>query len=163
MTLTVGAPELVLRAVAVYLFVLILIRMSGKRQLGQMSATEFVALLLISNAVQNAMNGGDNSLGAGLLLAVVLVAVSWGIAWINFRSRRIRSIFEGTPTLLIHKGKPVLANLKRELISEGELHTLLRKQGVHHLDIIKTAILESDGTITLERDETAAPLAKPLT
>ena len=163
MKLTVGAPELVLRAVAVYLFVLILIRMSGKRQLGQMSATEFVALLLISNAVQNAMNGGDNSLGAGLLLAVVLVAVSWGIAWIIFRSRRIRSIFEGTPTLLIHKGKPVLANLKRELISEGELHTLLRKQGVHRFDIIKTAILESDGTITLERDEALAALSKPFT
>ncbi len=162
MKLTVAAPELVLRAVAVYLFVLILIRMSGKRQLGQMSATEFVALLLISNAVQNAMNGGDNSLGAGLILAVVLVAVSWAIAWINFRSRRIRSIFEGTPTLLIHKGKPVLANLKRELISEGELHTLLRKQGVHRFDMIKTAILESDGTITLERDDAVAALSKPL-
>ena len=147
--LTVGPLELILRAVVVYLFVIILLRISGKRQLGQMSATEFVAILLISNAVQNSMNGGDNSLGAGLILATALVAVSWLIAWFNFRSIKLRSIFEGTPRLIIHHGAIVKNNLQRELISEGELHVLLRKQGIHRIADVKTGILESDGTLTL--------------
>ena len=152
----VAPSELVIRGVAVFLFVVILIRLAGKRQLGQMSATEFVAILLISNAVQNAMNGGDNSLIAGLFLALILVALSWGIAWINFRSRRIRAIFEGTPRLLMHKGEPIIKNLHKEMISLAELKTMLRKQGVHDFSDVRTAILESDGTLTIDR-HTSAP------
>src|SRR3954465_1368812 len=102
---TVSPIELVLRAAAVYLFVLILIRLSGKRQLGQMSATEFVAILLISNAVQNAMNGGDNSLAGGLILAATLIVISSLITYATFRSRTCGAIFEGSPTLLIHNSK----------------------------------------------------------
>src|ERR1700722_1466293 len=97
--------NLIIRAVVVYLAVLLLLRISGKRQMGQMGATEFVAILLISNAVQNAMNGGDNSLTGGLILATVLIVMSSLITYLTYKSSTFSSIFEGTPTLLIHHGK----------------------------------------------------------
>jgi uncharacterized membrane protein YcaP (DUF421 family) len=141
--------NLFVRAIVVYLSVLLLLRIAGKRQMGQMEATEFVALLLISNAVQNAMNGGDNSLAAGLFLACVLIGASALITYFTFKSRIIRSIFEGTPTLLIHKGKVISTNISKELISESELRTLLRKQGFHHVNDVEVAILEADGTLSI--------------
>ncbi len=161
MHVSIPVDELVVRALAVYLFVVILVRLSGKRQLGQMAATEFVAILLISNAVQNSMNGGDNSLGAGLLLATVLVAASWTISWINYRSRTARSVFEGTPSLLIRHGNPIDGNLRRELISHSELKTMLRKQGIHRMADVDSAILESDGTLTVERKEEPGAVHAP--
>jgi uncharacterized membrane protein YcaP (DUF421 family) len=125
---------------------------------GQMSATEFVAVMLISNAVQNAMNAGDNSLVGGLLLAVVLIALSYGISALTYRSVRARTLFEGTPTLLIHKGKLVAKSLRRERITPSELKSLLRRQGVHRFDEVHAGILESDGTLTLTRvSEVNAP------
>src|SRR5476649_1603564 len=89
--------SLVIRAVVVYVAVLVLLRISGKRQLGQMGATEFVAILLISNAVQNSMNGGDNSLSGGLLLAAVLVGLSTLISYLTCKHHFFSAIFEGTP------------------------------------------------------------------
>src|SRR5216110_3301154 len=101
----VSPANLVIRATVVYLFVLILIRISGKRQIGQMGPTEFVAILLISNAVQNAMNGGDNSLVGGLILAITLIVFATLFAYATFRSRRFEQLVQGRPTLLIHRGK----------------------------------------------------------
>jgi uncharacterized membrane protein YcaP (DUF421 family) len=149
--LSLSPWNLTFRAIVVYLSVLILLRVSGKRQLGQMGATEFVAILLISNAVQNAMNGGDNSLAGGLLLAGVLIALSTLISFLTYKSRIFRSLFEGTPTLLVHKGKMIPKHLAVERMSENELKVLLRKQGAHHLNEIETAILEADGTLSITK------------
>jgi uncharacterized membrane protein YcaP (DUF421 family) len=143
--------NLVIRAVVVYISVLILLRISGKRQIAQMGPTEFVAILLISNAVQNSMNGGDNSLIGGLLLALVLITVSWLISFLTYRSKFFESIFEGTPTLLIHKGKIIQKHMAKERLSETDLHHLLRHQGVHHFNEIDTAILEADGTLSITK------------
>src|SRR4051812_41912384 len=151
--MSVPAANLVVRGTVVYLAVLILLRISGKKQLGQMGATEFVALLLISNAVQNAMNGGDNSLVGGLILAVVLIALSWGISLLTFKSRRFSLLFEGRPTVLVHKGKAIDKNLARERLSLTELRILLRKQGIHGLDPDLTAILEADGSLSVSRGD----------
>jgi uncharacterized membrane protein YcaP (DUF421 family) len=151
MHLDVGWGELVLRGVAVYLFVLILLRITGKRQLGQMGATEFVAILLISNAVQNAMNGGDNSLAGGLILAATLIAMSALISYLTFKSRIFGVVFEGTPTLLVHNCKILHKNLERELLNETDLRILLRKQGMHEFKNIKTAILEADGSLSVTK------------
>src|SRR6478672_200293 len=112
--LSLPIENLVLRGTIVYLAVVILLRISGKRQLGQMGTTEFVALLLISNAVQNAMNGGDNSLAGGLILAVVLILLSVGISFLTFHSRFFSMVFEGTPRLLIHDGRIVEKALHKE-------------------------------------------------
>jgi len=153
-TLSVSPLDLILRAGVVYLTVLVLLRISGKRQMGQMGATEFVAILLISNAVQNSMNGGDNSLIGGVILAAVLVAISALISYLTYKSRFFSSIFEGTPTLLVHKGKTIAKNLAHERMSESELKMLLRKQGLHNLADIETAILEADGTLSVTRPQT---------
>lgn len=153
----VGPINLVIRAVVVYLVVLLLLRVSGKRQMGQMGATEFVAILLISNAVQNSMNGGDNSLIGGILLAAVLVGLSTLIAYLTYKSKLFSGIFEGTPTLLIHKGKLIAKHLASERMSETELRILLRKQGVHRWSEIDTAILEADGTLSVTRTEELKP------
>jgi uncharacterized membrane protein YcaP (DUF421 family) len=145
----IPASSLIIRGLVVYLSVLILLRISGKRQMGQMNATEFVAILLISNAVQNSMNGGDNSLVGGLLLASILILTSAAVSYLTYKSRFFSTIFEGTPTLLVHKGQMIKKNMDKELLSEAELRTLLRKQGFHHINEITTAILEADGTLTV--------------
>src|SRR4249919_2105578 len=119
--LTVPPLDLVIRATVVYLAVLLLLRIAGKRQLGQMGATEFVALLLISNAVQNSMNGGDNSLTGGLLLAVVLIALSWLISLATYKSKVAQRVFEGTPALFVHHGKVHEKNLAHERITRNDL------------------------------------------
>nr|BDT28924.1 hypothetical protein BHI3_23900 [Bacteriovorax sp. HI3] len=117
--------------------------------MGQMNATEFVAVLLISNAVQNSMNGGDNSLIGGLFLASVLIIMSTLIAYLTYKSKTASHIIEGTPTILIHRGKVVPQNIRKELLSEGELKTLLRKQGFHDIADIDVAILEADGKLSI--------------
>lgn len=148
-SLSVGPWDLVLRGFLVYIVIVVLLRVSGKRQMGQMGATEFVAILLISNAVQNSMNGGDNSLVGGIILAVVLITTSAFISFLTYKSKFFTSVFEGTPTLLIHKGHIIHKHLARELMRESELRTLLRKQGIHDIQDIETAILESDGTLSV--------------
>jgi len=154
--------HLVLRATVVYLAVLFLLRIGGKRQIGQMGTGEFVAILLISNAVQNAMNGGDNSITAGLILAAVLVALSALVAYLSFRSKRIESLFQGSPTVLIHRGKIIRKNLEKEFLNLHELKTYLRKQGIHDFQDIDEAILESDGSLSVTKcSELEEPKAGP--
>lgn len=150
-SLSLSPLDLILRGFIVYIVIVVLLRVSGKRQMGQMGATEFVAILLISNAVQNSMNGGDTSLIGGIILAVVLICSSTLISFLTYRSRVCTSIFEGTPTLLIHKGQVIPKNLARELMRESELKTLIRKQGIHDMHEIETAILEADGTLSITR------------
>jgi uncharacterized membrane protein YcaP (DUF421 family) len=149
--------SLVIRACLVYVAVLLLLRIAGKRQVGQMGMTEFVALLLISNAVQNAMNGGDNSLVGGMILAGVLIALATLFAYATYRSPRLEQVVQGRPTLLIHHGKILTRNLARELLSERELRHLLRKQGIQDLDEIAEAVLESDGFISIVRKSEIVP------
>ena len=146
---SVSVLELVIRAVIVYGFILFLIRISGKRQLGQLSAIEFVTILLISNAVQNAMNAGDNSLYGGMVLAAVLVVISMGVAILSYRYKKFRHLVEGTPTILVRRGELIHSHLEKERLTREELMTLLRRQGFHKIHDIDLAILESDGTLTV--------------
>lgn len=120
--------------------------------MGQMSATEFVAILLISNAVQNSMNGGDNSLVGGLILASILISLSWGISWLTFRYRKAKHLFEGTPTLLIHRGKVIEKHLLQERMPHSELMMLLRKQGIHDIHEVNSAVLESDASLSVTKN-----------
>jgi uncharacterized membrane protein YcaP (DUF421 family) len=150
--LSVPSYNLIIRATVVYLSILLLLRISGKRQIGQMGPTEFVAILLISNAVQNAMNAGDNSLAGGLILAAILIILSTGISYLTFKSKFFEKIFEGTPTLIVHHGRPIIANMNKERLSLSELKSLLRKQGIHDMKDVGTAVLEPDGSLSLSRE-----------
>ena len=143
--------DLAIRGVTVYLTVLVLLRISGKKQMGQMGPTEFVAILLISNAVQNSMNGGYNSLVGGLWLAIVLIALSALLSYLTYRSRFFSEFFEGTPRLVVHKGHILKDALRKERMSVAELKTLIRKQGFHDCREIHAAILESDGYLSVVR------------
>ena len=151
--LSVSPLELVVRAVVVYLSILILLRLSGKRQIGQMGPTEFVAILLISNAVQNAMNGGDDSLTAGLILAPTLIFMSWLISYLTFKSKKASLLFEGAPTLLIHRGEVIKERLEHERLTTAELKSLLRKQGISRIADVHSAVLEADGSLSVTHVE----------
>ena len=147
--------HLVIRATVVYIAVLMLLRVAGKRQVGQLNMTQFVALLLISNAVQNSMNGGDNTITGGLISAVVLIVLSFFFSFLTYHSKDWENFVQGSPTLLIHHGKLLRENLRRELMSIRELKVLLRKQGIHDLSDIEEAVLESDGFISVIRKNDA--------
>lgn len=149
--------QLLLRGAVVYLAVLLLLRLAGKRQIGQMGAGEFAALLLISNSVQNAMNGGDESLAGGLILASLLIVLSVGISWLTFKSKRLEAWIEGRPTLLVHKGEPLRQNLDKERVSLHELKIMLRRQGIHELAEVHEAVLESNGWLSVVRRSELGP------
>ena len=156
---SVSCLHLVIRAVVVFVAVVLLMRLGGKKQVGQMGIVEFVALLLISNAVQNSMNGGDNSLTGGIVLAAVLMALSCGFSYLSYRSRRWESILQGRPRLLVHNGEFIGRNLELEQLSFRELHQMLRRQGIHDIHRISEAVLESNGalSIVLKSEAQGAP------
>jgi uncharacterized membrane protein YcaP (DUF421 family) len=149
--------HILLRAAVVYVFVLLLLRLGGKRQIGQMGPAEFVALLLVSNAVQNSMNGGDNSITGGLVLAAVIVGLSSMIGWLSFRSKRLSDFIQGRPILLAYKGEIVVRNLEKSRVAVRELHVLLRHQGIHELKEVHEAVLEANGTLSVVKTSDIAP------
>src|ERR1700741_1187979 len=97
--------ELIVRSMVVYVFLLVLLRITGKRQVGQLAPFDLVLLLVLSNAVQNSMNGGDNSLVGGLVSAATLVGLNYGVGVATYKSKKIESLIEGRPQILIHNGK----------------------------------------------------------
>src|SRR3954464_11627539 len=103
--LSVAWWELIARSVLVYVFLVVILRITGKRQVGQLAPFDLVLLLVLSNAVQNSMNGGDNSLVGGLISAFVLVGINHVIGIATFRSKRLEGIIEGRPQLLVHNGR----------------------------------------------------------
>jgi len=145
--------NLVIRAAVVYVAVLLLLRIAGKRQVAQMSMIELVALLLISNAVQNSMNGGDNSITGGLLLAAVIILLSTALAYTTYCNCKFERWIHGRPTLLIHHGRILHDRLKRELMTVSELKQLLRKQSINSICDVAEAVLESDGFVSVVKKE----------
>lgn len=141
--------HLVIRAVVVYVFLLILLRLSGKRQIGQLSPFDLVLLLVLSNAVQNSMNAGDNSLVGGLISAFTLVLLNYGVGWLTFRSKRLESLIEGHPLVLIHQGKVMEKVLASVQITHHELNAALRHAGVTCVEEVRVAVLENNGDITV--------------
>ncbi len=145
--------EKVVRAAIVYIFLLGALRLSGKRQLGQMSSFDLVVLLIISNVVQNAMIGNDNSLSGGLIGAATILLLNYVVARVVVANKGAERLIEGAPTLLIHSGKVIDANLRHELLTRDELMAALRRQGILSVDEVRVALLEETGAITAVRRE----------
>lgn len=145
--------EIPLRTAIVYAIVLIGVRLSGKREIGQMNAFDLVLLLLLSNAVQNAMTGPDTSVVGGVQAALTLFVVNVLVVFIAFRFPGIQRSLAGTATVLISKGRIHTANLKAELITEDELLAALREHGVISPSDVALAVLETDGSISVVRNE----------
>ena len=149
LTLAIPAWDIVLRTAAIYLAILIGLRLAGKREIGQMTVFDLVVLLLIANAVQNAMVGPDTSLTGGLIAAVVLLVLNAIVAWLRLRWPRLRRLVEGSPTLLVLHGEVIPAHLRREGLDQGTLETALREHGVADLNDVEMAVLEIDGSISV--------------
>ena len=122
--------EIALRSAIIYVVVLVGIRLSGKREVGQMTPFDLVLLLLIANAVQNAMTGPDTSVTGGLVAAGTLLTLNLLISSIVYRYKKARHLLEGTPTLLIHSGKIIKKNLAKEKITPEALYQALREHGI---------------------------------
>jgi uncharacterized membrane protein YcaP (DUF421 family) len=146
---TVAWWEFIVRAIVVYLFLIALLRITGKRQVGQLAPFDLVLLLVLSNAVQNSMNGGDNSVTGGLISAVTLVTMNWLVGWLTFKSKAIEALVEGRPEVLIHNGKLYKDALNREKLTHHELMTALREAGCNSIEEVHAAMLENDGTISV--------------
>ncbi|HYB72395.1 MAG TPA: YetF domain-containing protein [Candidatus Sulfotelmatobacter sp.] len=145
----VSVAEKLVRSLAVYVFLLVAFRFTGKRQVGQLTPFDLVVLLIISNVVQNAVIGPDNSLGGGLLGAIVILLLNWAVVEIAFRYKRARRLLEATPTLLIHNGHVLHENLRRERVTLDDLLAALRKNGVVEPSQARYAVLEETGTISV--------------
>ena len=142
-------PPIFLRTVIVYLAVLAGFRFFGKRQIGQMEPFDFVVVLLIANAVQNAMVGDHSSLWGGLLAALVLLVLNWVVGRVGVLFPTAERFVSGDPVLLIHDGQVLDANLRREAVSLAELMEALREHGVEKPDDVHLAVLEVDGSISV--------------
>jgi uncharacterized membrane protein YcaP (DUF421 family) len=141
--------ELILRSVIVYAFLLALLRVTGKRQVGQLAPFDLVLLLVLSNAVQNSMNGGDNSIAGGLISATTLVVLNYLVGLATFRSKRLEAIIEGRPEVLIHNGKLFESVMARAKLTHHELHAALRQADCSCIEDVHSAILENNGSISV--------------
>ena len=139
----------VLRACIVYFILLLLIRASGKRTMGQFTPFDMLLVVLLGNAVQNALLGQDASVGGGLLLATTLLLLNWLVGLVSARSARMEALVEGVPVLLARDGKVYQDVLRRELISRADFDKAMRESGVEDIDDIRMAVLETNGHITL--------------
>ncbi len=152
----------VLRAIVIYLLVIALMRISGKRAIGQFTPFDLVLLILIGNAVQNGLNGGDNSVSGALILACTLVLLNYGVAWASVRWQKIEDYVEGEPVVLARDGEVFEDVLKRELVSDDDLREALRINNISHLGDIGVAILETNGSISvLAKEAVTASQALP--
>ena len=141
--------ELVLRSIVVYAFLLMLLRMTGKRQVGQLAPFDLVLLLILSNAVQNSMNAGDNSLLGGLISAATLVGLNVLIGLATFSSKKLEALVEGKPEILIHNGNVDAAVLRRAQITNHDLDAALRQAGCVGPHQVRLATLENNGAISV--------------
>jgi uncharacterized membrane protein YcaP (DUF421 family) len=143
--------EFVIRAFVVYFFLLVLLRVTGKRQVGQMAPFDLVLLLVLSNAVQNAMNGGDNSITGGLITAFTLVAINTLIGWLTFRNKAVERFVEGRPVILIHDGKVDTGAMSQVNMTQHELEAALRTEGCAGPGEVRFAVLENNGRVSVIR------------
>lgn len=143
--------EKIIRPILVYVFLIVLLRVFGKRELAQLNPFDLVVLLSLSNTVQNAIIGDDNSVSGGLIGAFTLLFVNYVVVRFLFRHRRLDQVLEGKPSMLIHEGKIVKAALAKELITMSELQSVCRRQGFEGVHEVQTCVLEPGGAFVMKR------------
>jgi uncharacterized membrane protein YcaP (DUF421 family) len=145
--------EKVLRPVIVYLALVLLLRIFGKRELAQLNPFDLVVLLSLSNTVQNAIIGDDNSISGGIIGAFTLLAINWFVVRLLFRSPKLTRAIEGRPVVLIKDGHVDLKALKREALTREELIEVIHRQGFEHLHDVHRCELEPNGSFYLEAND----------
>ena len=149
----IGLPilEKILRPILVYLALVVLLRIFGKRELAQLNPFDLVVLLSLSNTVQNAIIGNDNSVTGGIIGAITLLATNYLVVRFLFKHRRLDQLVEGKSTTLIDRGKVQQKNLAKELLSHSELLTVLHRQGFDDVSEVEQCVLEPSGTFAIKR------------
>lgn len=144
-----GYLNIIISSVVVYVFIIIAIRVTGKKELSQLSVVDLVFILLISNAVQNAMVGPDTSLVGGLVAAGALFAINFVLKNLMFRFPGFGKLLQGEPVMLVYNGKLNAENMKRARLSMEELLEAIREHGVSGIEEVNLAVLEVDGNISV--------------
>jgi uncharacterized membrane protein YcaP (DUF421 family) len=156
------------RTAVVYAFLILVLRLSGKREVGQMSILELIVILLISDAVQNSMVGENTTLWGGLVAVLTLLGLDYGLKLLTIRSRRVRRAIEGEPRLLVRDGRLLTKALREEKVEAEEVRAAVRAQGLARIEDVRLAVLETDGSISVipladaedaERERSATPSA----
>jgi uncharacterized membrane protein YcaP (DUF421 family) len=151
--------QIAVRTLTIYAVVLIGVRLSGKREVGQMTPFDLTLLLLLSNSVQNAMTGPDTSLAGGVVAASTLLLMNYFVGAFSGKNRGFRKFIEGQPTLLIHDGVVIAEHMAKERVSKDELDRALREHGIVSCKDVALAVLEVDGTISCLKYDDLNPQA----
>ncbi|MGV8943466.1 DUF421 domain-containing protein [Thermomonas sp.] len=141
--------QFVLRAVVVYILVMVLMRLSGKRAVGQFTPFDLVLVILLGNAVQNGINGGDNSLTGAVIMATSLIALNYLVAQLTARYRSVEKLVEGEPVVLARHGKIFKKVLLRQSVSEHDFEKALRKNNIEDVADCEVVMLENNGEISV--------------
>ncbi len=141
--------DIIARSASVYLFLVVALRIFGRKELSQLSTTDLVFIILISNSVQNAMVGSNSSLLGGIAAATSLFVLNYAFKMMLFKNKRFKTLVEDKPVILIHNGVVDRDHLARVRLSEEELDEALREHGVDELSQVKFAVLEVDGNISV--------------
>jgi uncharacterized membrane protein YcaP (DUF421 family) len=147
------------RTLTIYAVVLVGVRLSGKREVGQMTPFDLTLLLLLSNSVQNAMTGPDTSLMGGVVAAATLLLMNYFVGSVSGKNRNFRKFIEGQPTLLVHDGQVLPQNMTKERVSKDELDRSMREHGISNSKDVALAVLEVDGTISCLKYDDLNPTA----
>lgn len=153
--------EILLRTLTVYFVVLIGVRLTGKREVGQMTPFDLTLLLLLSNSVQNAMTGPDNSLVGGIVAAVTLLLLNYAIAEGAGVNRKFRRFVQGQPSLLIHDGQLIASHMAKEHVTSDEIMRALREHSIASINDVALAVLEVDGSISILKYDDVKPGHEP--
>lgn len=141
--------QIAVRSIVIYIFIVLAIRLFGKKELAQLSVVDLVFILLISNSVQNAMVGDNTSLLGGIAAAASLFLVNVILKNLFYRSKKLSQMFQGSPLMLIYHGKILKNHLDQAKISQDELEAAVREHGVQSTDQVDLAVLEVDGNISV--------------
>ncbi len=143
--------EFIVRGVVIYVFIILLLRIGGRKQIGQLSPFDLVLLLIISNAVQNSMNGGDNSLVGGMIIACALVSINWIVGYLNKKNKKVSHFIEGRPEVFIHNGRVHQDILDKNNMTPDDVSAILRKNSIVHIEDVRYGVLEVNGAISIIR------------
>ena len=150
-----------LRTAIIYFFVLIGLRLSGKREVGQMTPFDLVLLILLANTVQNAMTGPDTSLTGGIIAASTLLIVNFLVAKLTFSNKQFRHAVEGSPTILVRNGQVLTENVKAENVTNEDIMQALREHGIDEIADVALAVLEIDGSISVLKSDEMPTVSRP--
>ncbi|MBL7773908.1 MAG: DUF421 domain-containing protein [Chitinophagaceae bacterium] len=152
----IGNPSefwiIVIRCLAVYIFMLLALRIFGKKEIAQLSISDFIFIILIGNSVQNAMVGSDNSLVGGMVAALMLFIFN-ALLKIGLRNRKVNAFLQGKPVLLIFEGKLIQENLNKSGINEEEIEAVIREHGLASVEDVGLGVMEVDGNISIVGNE----------